>query len=454
MKTHLKILILEDSPDDVDLIERQLQKGGVMFTRVVVKTKIEFENALKQFSPDVIIADHSLPHFNSIEPLQSLQEYQQVSGILIPFILVTGTVSEEFAVKCIRAGAHDYILKDRLTRLCPSIENALEKCKIETESIISQRIMKEAEQLANFGSWQVDMVSGKHTWSDDMYNIYGYEGVARPELSFERFFAHVHPDDSACLKESFQQALKDQDCYEADFRIIDNRGNVKYISSKQQIIRDPGGQPVRVVGFNLDITERKKAHEALKEAYEERANILESIGDAFFTVDKAWTVTYWNRVAERHLNMPREKILGRNLWDVFPDAVPLASYRQYHKAITENVTVHFEEYYPSLNLWFDVEAHPALSGLFVYFRNITRQKKYIRKIEDQNIRLKEIAWIQSHEVRAPLARMMGLIDLINNYQDEKMDLSAVLNTLAVNARELDDLIKRTVRKTEAIAPSV
>lgn len=76
MKKHLKILILEDSPDDVDLIERQLRKGGITFTPVVVKRKIEFENALKEFSPDVIISDHSLPHFNSIEALQLYKEYQ------------------------------------------------------------------------------------------------------------------------------------------------------------------------------------------------------------------------------------------------------------------------------------------------------------------------------------------------------------------------------------------
>lgn len=122
MKTVLKVLIIEDSLDDVDLIERELKRGGIEFTSLVVKDRIDYERQLKEFNPDVILSDHSLPQFNSIEAMDIWKKFQISSNSLIPFILITGSVSEEFAVHSIRSGAHDYILKDRLKRLPSSVQ--------------------------------------------------------------------------------------------------------------------------------------------------------------------------------------------------------------------------------------------------------------------------------------------------------------------------------------------
>jgi PAS domain S-box-containing protein len=132
--------------------------------------------------------------------------------------------------------------------------------------------------------------------------------------------------------------------------------------------------------FFRDITDKKKAERALQLAYEEKNTILESIGDAFFTVDHQFTVTYWNRLAEQMLQTPREKILGKNLWDVFPDAVALPSFTNYHKALRENVTVQFEDYYQPVDRLFEVSAYPSYQGLSVYFKDITERKKAEEKI--------------------------------------------------------------------------
>src|SRR5688572_14865266 len=154
MHTPLKILILEDSPEDLGLVERELKRGGISFTSSVVKKKEEYEKALEEFQPDVILSDHSLPQFNSIEAMEIWKSFQKRHNIAIPFILITGSVSEEFAVQSIKAGADDYILKDRLKRLPSSIKSALEKVKLERQridhvsEIISQSsLMKEAEHL-------------------------------------------------------------------------------------------------------------------------------------------------------------------------------------------------------------------------------------------------------------------------------------------------------------------
>src|SRR5258705_13803184 len=101
MKDVLKILHLEDLPDDAELVARELKKSGIIYEAVLANTKEEFMDALKKFSPDIILSDHSLPSFNSHEALKIIKE----SGMQVPFILVTATVSEEYAVNIIRDGA-------------------------------------------------------------------------------------------------------------------------------------------------------------------------------------------------------------------------------------------------------------------------------------------------------------------------------------------------------------
>ena len=135
MTNILKILILEDNPDDAEIIQRLLKKEKIKAEFSVTMTREGFEDALEQFKPDVILSDNSMPQFNATEALAIINE----RSIHLPFILVTGTVSEEFAANIIKQGADDYILKDRLARLPAAINAALNRSKTEKEK-------KEAEE--------------------------------------------------------------------------------------------------------------------------------------------------------------------------------------------------------------------------------------------------------------------------------------------------------------------
>jgi signal transduction histidine kinase len=121
MESTLKILILEDVDEDVELIRRTLKKSGLQFEFKQVDSREGFISALKTYSADLILSDHSLPQFNSVEAL----ELCKASGKQVPFILVTGAVSEEFAVTCLKQGADDYVLKSNLARLPNAIANSL-----------------------------------------------------------------------------------------------------------------------------------------------------------------------------------------------------------------------------------------------------------------------------------------------------------------------------------------
>lgn len=119
----LKILMLEDLQDDVGLIERTLRKEGMVFVGKRVDCQEEFSESLENFQPDVILSDHALPQFNSLEALKICRR----QAVNVPFILVTGTVSEEFAVSCLKQGADDYVLKSNMVRLPSAIQNALKQ---------------------------------------------------------------------------------------------------------------------------------------------------------------------------------------------------------------------------------------------------------------------------------------------------------------------------------------
>ncbi len=139
MNDPIKILLLEDSPSDVDMIKRTLMKNDLVFSMEVVSNRPGFEERLFGFDPDIVLSDHSLPQFSSLEALEIARNKKKN----IPFILITGSVSEEFAVDCMKAGVDDYILKSSLIRLPSSIHNILSKNKVKREKDIVESLHRE-----------------------------------------------------------------------------------------------------------------------------------------------------------------------------------------------------------------------------------------------------------------------------------------------------------------------
>lgn len=139
-----------------------------------------------------------------------------------------------------------------------------------------------------------------------------------------------------------------------------------------------------------NIDERKHTEEQLKKASEERKEILESIGDAFFAVDNNWIVTYWNHMAEKVLMKKRTDILGKHLWTEYADAIDSDFYRMYHKAKKTGQKLSFEEHYPAVHKWFEVTAYPSEKGLSVYFKDISLRREADIQIREANQRFEKV----------------------------------------------------------------
>jgi len=127
-----------------------------------------------------------------------------------------------------------------------------------------------------------------------------------------------------------------------------------------------------------------EAHEASTSA-----EILESITDAFIAVDRAWRFTYVNRVAERLVRRSRESLLGREVWEEFPEAT-MGFMPEYQRAMEDRTTVHFEGYYPPLETWFEVQASPAANGLSIYFRDISPRKHAEEQLRESEARYRQL----------------------------------------------------------------
>ncbi len=145
-------------------------------------------------------------------------------------------------------------------------------------------------------------------------------------------------------------------------------------------------KPLQYVAIRTDITKKKEAELAARIVSQERTNILESIDDAFFAVDKNWTVTYWNRRAEKMLNKEKKIILGLNLWDVFSNKEGSIAYEKYHEALQKKRVVNFKEFRDDLDKWLDTTVYPSENGLSVYIKDISAQKKDEEKILKLNRR--------------------------------------------------------------------
>ena len=125
----LHMLVVEDSEDDVLLVVRQLKSAGHDVTFKRVESAQDMKRAITENSWDIVIADHSMPRFNALAALSILK----ASGLDLPFIIVSGTIGEDVAVAAMKAGAHDYIMKDNVARLVPAVERELHEAKVRQE---------------------------------------------------------------------------------------------------------------------------------------------------------------------------------------------------------------------------------------------------------------------------------------------------------------------------------
>ena len=205
------------------------------------------------------------------------------------------------------------------------------------------------------------------------------------------------------------------------------------------------------------IDEQQAAVSDLSIATRRTQRILESITDAFYALDRGWRFTYVNNEALRLLRRRSSaELLGKNIWDEFPEAVQGTFFPEYHRALTENCTVSFEEFYAPLDGWFDVRAYPSVEGLAVYFRNVTERKRAEKMRREAEARIRHQASLLDKATDAIIVRGLdhriqfwnqGAERLYGWTSDEVIGRS-VEEVLYVDPGRFREAIQRTLRNGE------
>ncbi|PAU95094.1 hypothetical protein CK503_02525 [Aliifodinibius salipaludis] len=256
--------------------------------------------------------------------------------------------------------------------------------QIETEQQLKHERdrLDEAQKIGKIGDWFFDIETNSVTWSPTLFSIMERD-PEKGEPPYQKLM-DLYSSEESTLFEKVEMAINDNIAYRYDTWIQTEKGNNKYVHIKGIPKTDNSGEVKQLHGIVQDITEQKKAEE-------EKSRILKRIDDGFFAMDKNWVVTYWNTKAEQILDTPEKDIVGEVLWDVFEEATELDFYDQYHKAVDQQVTVHFEAFYPPQQMWLDVSAYPSEGGLSVYFKDVTQRKKTQQELQEKEAQLRNIA---------------------------------------------------------------
>jgi PAS domain S-box-containing protein len=229
------------------------------------------------------------------------------------------------------------------------------------------------QDTRDFAIFHLDPQGTILSWNKGAENIFGYTSDEIIGQSARVIFT---PEDRA-------QGIPEKELEIAALngRADDNRwhlhkdGTRFYANGITTALRNEAGNLRGFTKIARDETENKRIKEAFEKSNLRVNNILESITDAFFTLDRDWRFAFINRQGEQLLHRSRAELLGESIWKEFPEAVGSTFYKQYHLAVSEQKSVTFEEFYPPLDTWFEVRAYPSSEGLSVYFHNISERRQ-------------------------------------------------------------------------------
>lgn len=271
----VRLLLLEDFPSDAELIKLQLRKTDIDLDIRHVSDGEAFKNAFVEFKPHFVISDYSLPQFTGMEALHFVRE----SSEFIPFIICTGSLNEETAVACIKAGADDYVLKDSLRRLPSAIVNAL---SAKTNLIEKAKAISDlAESEANFkalAEHAPDNIYKLNKSGEILYVNRDIDGTPRAQLVGRSILDLLDDENGLALKKALEKCYTTKKAFDLDIK-----GNPKDPESKWYFCKlGPvlnQGEVDNVVFIPTQITKRVKAEIALKELNEKLHHLTQHLED-------------------------------------------------------------------------------------------------------------------------------------------------------------------------------
>jgi len=315
----LRLLFIEDSENDTLFIKRQLEKAGYQIQYNRVEDKQGLKKALTEEKWDAIIADYQLPRFNGLEALHVLQE----SGIDIPFIIVSGSIGENTAVAAMKAGAHDYLMKDQLDRLVPAIERELREAKLRAERREAIKALQESEKkyrlLFEKANDAIFLMKGKYfiDCNKKTLEIFGYNKDQILNHTPFQFSPPNQPDGQKSEEKGLKFIQKALAGYPQFFEWVHTRVNGDLFHVEVSLNALSMGNDQYLLAIVRDISERKEAEQALLNAAREWHATFDAINDSIALLDKRGRITSCNLATKKILGLTYQEILGKSYCELF-----------------------------------------------------------------------------------------------------------------------------------------
>ncbi len=411
MERELKILILEDVPTDADLIEHELKKEKFSYVFKRVETEEDFTCQLEEFEPDLILSDYSLPQFTGMEALKLAKR----KSLDIPFIIVTGSMNEEVAVECMKAGAWDYVTKEHLLRLAPAVKSAIER-----RNIIGLRKSAEARILQAKVDWEstFNSIPDMITIQDMEFNVLRANRAATQIIDFKKLdssklikcFRHFHgtekpPENCPGMKSLKTGKPVVTEMFEPHLN--------KHFEIRVIPLLDSEGVPERLVHLFRDMTERVAAKteiqnlvEHLKKSKREWESTFDSASEIIALVDKDFTIKRCNKSLSEFVKKPYEEIIGKKYCEYFP-----CEYTQTDELSTPGKILPTIEIIVNNKHWFYVNSYDVFDDAGNYLHSVVIGTE-ITKLKDVQQSL-----VRSNEELEVL--FLGLVEALVSALDAK-----------------------------------
>ncbi len=307
-----------------------------------------------------------------------------------------------------------------------------------------------------------DLLHDHIEWGDGFFRLFGSE-QEKTHYPLSRWAERVHPADREAISKSLEEQIADpqQHKWSSEYRFLKADGEYAFVEEIGFIRRNRQGRAVRMIGVLRDVTKARQEEHELKLL----VSVITNTNDAVLIAESdprdisGLKILYVNAAFTRITGYLPEDVVGkspallkgfspaRNDFDKLQDAIynlePL-------KGTTLRYTRDGEEFFTNLSLLPVTDASGVHTHWIAIGHDVTDRLRYISEIEERNHKLQEIAWMQSHVIRAPLARLMGLIDLIRNYQHSDLEKNELLDHVLTSAYALDEIIRDISSKTERI----
>lgn len=447
MSKSLRVLIVEDSVDDTDLLVRELRRSGYDPLYERVEDAPAMKAALTQQTWDIVLSDYTLPRFSAPAALSLLQK----SGIDLPFIIISGTVGEDTAVAALKAGANDFLVKGQLTRLAPAIERELKDAQVRQERRAAERALHDQEHYFQVLIENVSDViitldeTGQITYaSPALTRILGYMPAEHIGLNVVDL---LHPDDVQENAAQFSQLLQQPGgSGVTQFRAQRKNGSWCWLeATSRNLLAEPGVNAV--VTVLRDITERKRAETEreqllaqIRSQAQEVQFIVDTVPEAIFLLSEDCHVKLTNPTAAEYLTLlspgwedGRIQQIGQYSLVQLLTSPPKGLWHE-----VNHDGRHFEA------IARPVEFSPQHQGWVFVLRDVTREREIQRQVQSQE-RLAAVGQLAAgiaHDFNNSLAVIKLYTDVLQRTAELSPRNQERMQTVSQQTQRAADLIQQ------------